>query len=60
MMRVVKHETVFRSGIHELILRRAVDTSSPVEQKRQRQVVDTSSMYVRGEENLCGWQVSLA
>ncbi|KAL1440719.1 hypothetical protein MTO96_009266 [Rhipicephalus appendiculatus] len=31
-------------------------TGSPGVQRRQRRVLDTSSTYVRGEENLHGWQ----
>lgn len=45
-----------RSSIYELTLRRAVDAGSPGVQRRQRKVLDTSGWYVRGEENLRGWQ----
>ncbi|XP_033724802.1 kinesin-like protein unc-104 isoform X2 [Pecten maximus] len=44
------------SGIYELYLRRASDSGSPGVQRRQRRVLDTSSTYVRGEENLNGWR----
>lgn len=43
------------SGMYELTLRRAVDTGSPGVARRQRKVLDTSTLYVRGEENLHGW-----
>lgn len=43
------------SGMYELTLRRAVDTGSPGVARRQRKVLDTSTLYVRGEENLDGW-----
>ena len=43
------------SGMYELTLRRAVDTGSPGVARRQRKVLDTSTLYVRGEENLNGW-----
>lgn len=33
-----------------------MDTGSPGVQRRQRKVLDTSGWYVRGEENLHGWQ----
>lgn len=45
-----------QSAVYELLLKRAVDTGSPGVQRRQRRVLDTSSTYVRGEENLHGWQ----
>jgi len=52
-----RQETLSRSsGVFELILRRVIDTASPGVERRQRKVLDTSSMYVRGEENLIGWQ----
>ena len=53
-----KQESMNRSsGVYELILRRVIDTaSSPGVQRRQRKVLDTSNTYVRGEENLIGWQ----
>ena len=37
------------------VLRRGVE-GSPGVQRRQRRVLDTSSTYVRGEENLVGWR----
>ncbi|TMW53505.1 hypothetical protein DOY81_001382 [Sarcophaga bullata] len=43
-------------GVYELSLRRASDAGSPGVQRRQRRVLDTSSTYVRGEENLHGWR----
>lgn len=45
-----------QSAVYELLLKRAVDTGSPGVQRRQRRVLDTSGTYVRGEENLRGWQ----
>ena len=43
------------TGIYELSLKRMADGSgSPGVQRRQRRVLDTSSAYVRGEENLQG------
>ncbi|XP_044740263.1 kinesin-like protein unc-104 isoform X3 [Chrysoperla carnea] len=44
------------SGVYELLLRRASEAGSPGVQRRQRRVLDTSSTYVRGEENLDGWR----
>ncbi|XP_037888422.1 kinesin-like protein unc-104 isoform X12 [Glossina fuscipes] len=44
------------TGVYELSLRRASDAGSPGVQRRQRRVLDTSSTYVRGEENLHGWR----
>lgn len=44
------------TGIYEMILKRAADSGSPGVQRRQRRVLDTSTTYVRGEENLHGWQ----
>ncbi|XP_076265727.1 kinesin family member unc-104 isoform X2 [Rhynchophorus ferrugineus] len=41
------------SGVYELLLRRASEAGV---QRRQRRVLDTSSTYVRGEENLHGWR----
>nr|XP_022900309.1 kinesin-like protein unc-104 isoform X2 [Onthophagus taurus] len=41
------------SGVYELLLRRANEAGV---QRRQRRVLDTSSTYVRGEENLHGWR----
>ncbi|CAG9832571.1 unnamed protein product [Diabrotica balteata] len=44
------------SGVYELLLRRASEAGSPGVQRRQRRVLDTSTTYVRGEENLHGWR----
>ncbi|KAK3593264.1 hypothetical protein CHS0354_012358 [Potamilus streckersoni] len=44
------------SGVYEMYLRRVSDSGSPGVQRRQRRVLDTSSTYVRGEENLNGWR----
>ncbi|XP_052820587.1 kinesin-like protein unc-104 isoform X2 [Mya arenaria] len=44
------------SGIYEMYLRQMFETGSPGVQRRQRRVLDTSSTYVRGEENLNGWR----
>ncbi|XP_044312594.1 kinesin-like protein unc-104 isoform X10 [Drosophila rhopaloa] len=44
------------TGVYELALRRASEAGSPGVQRRQRRVLDTSSTYVRGEENLHGWR----
>ncbi|CAH0563531.1 unnamed protein product [Brassicogethes aeneus] len=41
------------SGVYEILLRRASEAGV---QRRQRRVLDTSSTYVRGEENLHGWR----
>ncbi|CAG9857792.1 unnamed protein product [Phyllotreta striolata] len=41
------------SGVYELLLRRASEAGV---QRRQRRVLDTSTTYVRGEENLHGWR----
>ncbi|XP_036369357.1 kinesin-like protein unc-104 isoform X6 [Octopus sinensis] len=43
-------------GVYELFLRRCNNSGSPGVQRRQRRVLDTSSTYVRGEENLNGWR----
>lgn len=43
------------SGVYEICLRK-VKQGSPGLQRRQRRVLDTSSTYVRGEENLHGWK----
>lgn len=43
------------SGIYEVLMRRA-SFGSPGIQRRQRRVLDTSTTYVRGEENLEGWR----
>ncbi|XP_076053656.1 kinesin family member unc-104 isoform X4 [Oratosquilla oratoria] len=44
------------SGVYETVLKRAAEAGSPGLQRRQRRVLDTSSTYVRGEENLHGWR----
>ncbi|XP_022255004.1 kinesin-like protein unc-104 isoform X4 [Limulus polyphemus] len=44
------------TGVYEMVLKRAADSGSPGVQRRQRRVLDTSSTYVRGEENLHGWR----
>ncbi|KAG1667381.1 Kinesin-like protein unc-104 [Nymphon striatum] len=44
------------TGVYELNLKRSADSGSPGVQRRQRRVLDTSSTYVRGEENLEGWR----
>ncbi|CAB0002307.1 unnamed protein product [Nesidiocoris tenuis] len=44
------------SGVYEMVLKRASEAGSPGVQRRQRRVLDTSSTYVRGEENLDGWR----
>ncbi|XP_022665709.1 kinesin-like protein unc-104 isoform X3 [Varroa destructor] len=44
------------TGLYEVVLKRASDAGSPGVQRRQRRVLDTSSTYVRGEENLAGWR----
>lgn len=44
------------TGVYELALKRAAESGSPGVQRRQRRVLDTSSTYVRGEENLHGWR----
>uniref|UniRef100_T1IJB9 OTU domain-containing protein 3 n=1 Tax=Strigamia maritima TaxID=126957 RepID=T1IJB9_STRMM len=44
------------TGVYELVLKKAADSGSPGVQRRQRRVLDTSSTYVRGEENLHGWR----
>ncbi|KAL4220794.1 hypothetical protein ACF0H5_019062 [Mactra antiquata] len=44
------------SGIYEMYLRQTSESGSPGVQRRQRRVLDTSSTYVRGEENLNGWR----
>uniref|UniRef100_A0A914Y6N0 PH domain-containing protein n=1 Tax=Panagrolaimus superbus TaxID=310955 RepID=A0A914Y6N0_9BILA len=43
-------------GVYQLMLKELVDTGSPGAIRRQRRVLDTSSTYVRGEENLRGWR----
>jgi kinesin family protein 1 len=40
-------------GVYQLMLKELVDTGAI---RRQRRVLDTSSTYVRGEENLRGWR----
>ncbi|KAI5748989.1 hypothetical protein M8J76_003834 [Diaphorina citri] len=44
------------TGVYEMALKRANEAGSPGVQRRQRRVLDTSSTYVRGEENLHGWR----
>ncbi|KRZ73650.1 Kinesin-like protein, partial [Trichinella papuae] len=44
------------SGVYELLLKEAVDSGSPGSLRRRRRVLDTSSTYVRGEENLGNWR----
>ncbi|CAH1774965.1 unnamed protein product [Owenia fusiformis] len=44
------------TGVYEIMLKRVQETGSPGVQRRQRRVLDTSSTYVRGEENLQGWR----
>ncbi len=44
------------SGVYEVVMRRAAYGGSPGIQRRQRRVLDTSTTYVRGEENLEGWR----
>ena len=44
------------SGIYELIMYLAPEMGSPGLQRRKRRVLDTSTTYVRGEENLLGWR----
>ncbi|XP_070207701.1 kinesin-like protein unc-104 isoform X2 [Littorina saxatilis] len=41
------------SGVYELLLRKYCETGV---ERRRRRVLDTSSTYVRGEENLNGWR----
>ncbi|KAI1301469.1 Kinesin-like protein [Halotydeus destructor] len=45
-----------QSAVYELLFKRISDCGSPGVQRRQRRVLDTSNTYVRGEENLSGWQ----
>ncbi|GAU97044.1 hypothetical protein RvY_08405-2 [Ramazzottius varieornatus] len=44
------------TGVYELILRETGEQGSPGAERRQRKILDTSSAYVRGEENLRGWR----
>ena len=45
------------TGIYELSLKyNDVSAGSPGEARRRRRVIDTSTSYVRGEENLSGWR----
>ena len=44
------------SAVYELTFKRAIESGSPGVNRRQRKVLDTSGTYVRGEENLNGWQ----
>uniref|UniRef100_A0A0N5C4F4 Kinesin-like protein unc-104 n=1 Tax=Strongyloides papillosus TaxID=174720 RepID=A0A0N5C4F4_STREA len=43
-------------GVYQLSLKEFTDTGSPGTIRRQRRVLDTSSTYVRGEENLGNWR----
>uniref|UniRef100_A0AC35TYZ4 Kinesin-like protein unc-104 n=1 Tax=Rhabditophanes sp. KR3021 TaxID=114890 RepID=A0AC35TYZ4_9BILA len=43
-------------GVYQLSLKEFTDTGSPGAIRRQRRVLDTSSTYVRGEENLGNWR----
>ncbi|GMR36635.1 hypothetical protein PMAYCL1PPCAC_06830 [Pristionchus mayeri] len=43
-------------GVYEMALRDGKGSDSPGAIRRRRKVVDTSSSYVRGEENLGGWR----
>ncbi|GMT14789.1 hypothetical protein PFISCL1PPCAC_6086, partial [Pristionchus fissidentatus] len=43
-------------GVYEMALRDGNASDSPGAVRRRRKVVDTSSSYVRGEENLGGWR----
>lgn len=43
-------------GVYELTVKESLDTGSPGAARRQRRVLDTSSAYVRGEENLGLWR----
>uniref|UniRef100_A0A8R1UIH8 Pleckstrin homology domain containing protein n=1 Tax=Pristionchus pacificus TaxID=54126 RepID=A0A8R1UIH8_PRIPA len=43
-------------GVYEMALRDGNASDSPGATRRRRKVVDTSSSYVRGEENLGGWR----
>uniref|UniRef100_A0A158Q8M3 Kinesin-like protein unc-104 n=1 Tax=Elaeophora elaphi TaxID=1147741 RepID=A0A158Q8M3_9BILA len=43
-------------GVYELTVKEALDKGSPGAARRQRRVLDTSSAYVRGEENLGLWR----
>ncbi|RCN33924.1 PH domain protein [Ancylostoma caninum] len=43
-------------GVYQLCLKDANDSGSPGAVRRQRRVLDTSSAYVRGEENLGQWR----
>ncbi|XP_074661847.1 kinesin-like protein unc-104 [Tubulanus polymorphus] len=51
-----KRENNRVTGVYELALKKCADAGSPGVQRRQRRVLDTSSQYVRGEENLQGWR----
>ncbi|ELU07126.1 hypothetical protein CAPTEDRAFT_150014 [Capitella teleta] len=50
------HDTNKVTGVYDLTLKQRADSGSPGVQRRQRRVLDTSSTYVRGEENLQGWR----
>ncbi|CCD64622.2 Kinesin-like protein unc-104 [Caenorhabditis elegans] len=43
-------------GVYQLCLKDGSDSGSPGAIRRQRRVLDTSSAYVRGEENLGQWR----
>ncbi|KJH45716.1 PH domain protein [Dictyocaulus viviparus] len=43
-------------GVYQLCLKDAKESGSPGAIRRQRRVLDTSSAYVRGEENLGQWR----
>lgn len=43
-------------GVYLLSMRELTDSGSPGANRRQRRVLDTSSTYVRGEENLGLWR----
>ncbi|CAJ0566193.1 unnamed protein product, partial [Mesorhabditis spiculigera] len=43
-------------GVYEIAVKDASDSGSPGAVRRQRRVLDTSSAYVRGEENLGQWR----
>ncbi|XP_066296373.1 kinesin-like protein KIF1A isoform X21 [Branchiostoma lanceolatum] len=44
------------SSVYELSLKHSSPEGSPGVQRRRRRVLDTSTTYVRGEENLAGWR----
>ncbi|KAF8363756.1 unc-104 [Pristionchus pacificus] len=54
---ISKHSEMNRvPGVYEMILWQSSGATSPGAVRRRRKVVDTSSSYVRGEENLGGWR----